>query len=86
MVFLKESEISKSVHDISSKTTSSNMTFRRIRHLVEKAFFFFFFQSATFCRILFFFFFFMHDILSKLFLFIFVVPNDIIFTVNHLHS
>ena len=61
MLFLKESEIFKSVHDISSKTTSSNMTFRRIRHLVEKASFFFFF--------------FMYDILSKLFLFIFVV-ND----------
>ena len=84
MLFLKESEISKSVHDISSKTTSSNMTFRRIRHLVEKAFFF------SKCDILsdsfFFFFFFMHDILSKLFLFIFIVPNDLIFTVNHLHS
>ena len=81
MLFLKESEISKSVHDSTSKTTSSNMTFRI--HLVEKALIFF-----SKCDILsiFFFFFFMYDILSKLFLFIFVVPNGLIFTVNHLHS
>ena len=34
----------------------------------------------------FFFFFFMYDILSKFFLFIFVVPNGLIFTVDYLHS
>ena len=56
---------------ISSKTTLSNMTFRRIRHLVEKALIFF--QSATLSN-----YFFMYNILSKL---IFVVPNGLIFTI-----
>ena len=60
--------------------------FRRIRHLVEKAFFFSFAFSK--CDILsnsffFFSFFFMYDILSNFFFF---VPNGLIFTVDYLHS
>ena len=46
----------------------------------------FFFSKSDILSDSFFFFFFMYDILSKLFLFIFVVPNGLIFTVYHLHS